>query len=145
MDKQNSIFTIIYWQILDKTISPDQIFILSELFWPKFIKKDNYVFLKENFSEKEYNKLLKSDSNPEYWINLLTIDCFFSGVSNGEEKSAELAKKLVEIWEAKLKSDFPSLDFIVEYQFDTELGDYGLTFYQDSGSVKSHGSIEKQT
>lgn len=55
-----------------------------------------------------------------------------------------MAKALVKIWGAKLKMDFPSMDFVVEYQCDEELGDYGLTFYQNKSGIpdatESHGT-----
>ncbi len=62
---------------------------------PTLIKKDGYAFLEEEFTEEEYKRLIEEKSNPEYWINLLTIDEFFSEMSNWEEKSRVLAKTLV--------------------------------------------------
>ena len=125
-----SAYTLIYWLIQDKKIDPEILFSFLELYWPTFIKKDQYVFLKEKFSEEEYNRLINEKSNLEYWINLLTVDDFFSETVDAEEKSIALAKILVEIWQTKLKKDFPSMSFTVEYLEDQECGDYGLTFYQ---------------
>lgn len=128
--KNPSVYTSLYWLIQDKKIEPNLLFDFLELFWPTLIKKDGYVFLEEEFTEEEYKRLIEEKSNPEYWINLLTIDEFFSEMSNWEEKSRVLAKTLVSMWTAKLKKDFPEINFNVQYLCNEECGDYGLTFYQ---------------
>lgn len=129
-DKKASIYTMVYWLIHDKKIDPELLINLIDFYWPKFIIKGKYVFLEQKFSEEEYRQLINENCNPEYWINLLTIDDFFSEFTNGEEKSMILIKTLVEIWATKLKKDFPSMNFIVESLQDEEYGDCGLTFYQ---------------
>ena len=60
-----SCYTFLYWLIQDKKIDPELFFIFSELFWPKFIKKDGYVFLKENYNEEKLNNLILEKVNPE--------------------------------------------------------------------------------
>lgn len=133
MDKKQenpSNYTVLYWLVQDKKIEPDIFFNFLEIFWPQFIKKDNYVFLKDKYSEEEFLRLVKEKSDPEYWINLLTIDDFFSELENGEEKAKSLANSLVEIWQSKLKKEFPDKSFVVEYVYDKEYGDCGLTFHQ---------------
>lgn len=133
MDKKRekpSNYTVLYWLIQDEKIEPDIFFNFLEIFWPQFIKKDNYVFLKDKYSEEEFLRLVKENSDPEYWINLFTIDDFFSELENGEEKAKSLANSLVEIWQAKLKKEFPDKSFVVEYVYDKEYGDCGLTFHQ---------------
>jgi hypothetical protein len=136
MDKKQekpSNYTVLYWLVQDRKIEPDIFFNFLDLFWPQFIKKDNYVFLKDKYSEEEFLKLRKEKSDLEYWINLLTIDDFFSELENGEEKAKLLANSLVEIWQEKLKKEFPDKIFVVEYVYDKEYGDCGLTFYQKKG------------
>lgn len=132
-NKKPSCYTTLYWLIQDKKIEPDIFFYFLDLFWPKFIKKDGYVFLQDKYSEKEFIRLIQEKSDPEYWINLLTINDFFSlsEESDEEEKKAELfTNSLIEIWKIKLKKDFPDKIFVVQYIYDKEYGDYGLTFYQ---------------
>ncbi len=125
-----SVYSILYWLIQDKVIEPGILFEFLELFWPTFIKKDGYIFSKESFSEEEYNRLINENSNPEYWINLLTIDELFSEMADWEEKANALTKTLVSMWTEKLKKDFSGMNFKVEYFCNEEFGDYGLTFYQ---------------
>lgn len=127
-----SVYTVLFWIIQDKLIEPKILFDFLEFFWPTFIKKHGYVFLKEAFSKEEYERLMNENSDPEFWINLLTIDEFFSGLPDWEEKSISFAKALVSIWETKLKRDFPEMNFTVRYLHNEEDGDYGLTFYQPS-------------
>jgi len=133
MDKNRekpSNYTVLYWLVQEKKIEPDVFFNFLNLFWPKFKKKNGYIFLKDKFSEKEFLKLTKEKSNPEYWINLLTTDDFFSDLESGEGKAKVLANYLAEIWKEKLKKEFPGKNFIFEYVYDKEYGDCGLTFYQ---------------
>lgn len=125
-----SIYTVLYWLVQEKKIEPDIFFNFLEFFWPKFKIIDDYVFLEDKFSKREFLNLVNEKSDPEYWINLLTIDDFFSELEDGEKKAKSLANSLVEIWQIKLKKDFPDKSFVVEYVYDEEYGDCGLTFYQ---------------
>lgn len=137
-NEKPSVYTTILWLIQDKLIEPKLLFDLFQLFWPTFIRKDGYVFLKEMFSEEEYKRLINESSSPEYWINLLTIDEFFSELPDWENKSILFVKALVPIWETKLKKDFPEMNFSVQYLHSKEDGDYGLTFYQITKEEFSH-------
>lgn len=125
-----SFFDYIFHIMKEQDNSPDIFFAFLELFWPSFIQKGEHVFLRENFSEEKYYQITKEDKNPEFWINLLTVDDFFEQALEQEQCSANLAKKLVQIWHAKLQIDFPSKKFTVKYLHDEENGDFGLTFYQ---------------
>ncbi len=75
--KKPSVYTLVYWLIQDKKIAPEDLFNFLELYWPTFVMKNGSVFLKEKFSDEEYNRLTNEKVNPEYWINLLTVDDFF--------------------------------------------------------------------
>jgi len=125
-----SAYSLAYWLIKDKATDPNLLFYMIEIFWPTFIEKDGYVFLKEAFSEEEYHSLVDENSSPEYWMNILTIDEFFSEMDDWDENSTLFAKTLVTMWEEKLKSDFPEKSFTVQYLCDEEYGDCGLTFFQ---------------
>ena len=138
-----SVYTLIYWMIQEKKIAPEALFTFLELYWPTFIQRDKYIFLNQMFSDEKYTRSLKDNSNPEFWINLLTIDDFFAGLDDEGKQATDLAQRLVEIWKVKLEKEFPTKKFIVEYLEDTEAGDYGLTFYQaDSGIPPVHPSCE---
>jgi hypothetical protein len=128
------VYTLIYWLIQDGKIDPKDLFKFAELYWPTFVERDRYIFLKEQFSEEEYDELVKRGNNPEYWINLLTIDEFFSELPDGEDQAIALVKTLAEMWRAKLKKEFPDMNFAIECLWNEEYGDCGLTFYQTDGS-----------
>lgn len=120
-------YTIIYWLIQDGKIDGNHLFDFLELYWPTFIEKDGYVFLKEQYTEEKYNS---TEENHEFWINFLGIDDYFINSKDSEKQSRDLSKILAEIWRIKLKNDFPSLEFTVKCLEDHEYGEYGLTFYQ---------------
>lgn len=129
-NEKNSTYTTLYWLIQDKKIKPDIFFNFLDFFWPKFIKKNEYIFLKEKYNKEELNRLIKQKNNPEYWMNMLTLNDFFSMTKGSAKNSTILAKALAEIWKTKLQKDFPDRQFIVKFIHDKEYGDYGLTFYQ---------------
>jgi hypothetical protein len=120
-------YTLIYWLIQNGKIDGDQLFDFLELYWPTFIQKNGYVFLKEQYSEEKYHTI---EENHEFWINFLGIDDYFINSNETEKQSINFSKILAEIWRIKLKKDFPSLEFTVKCLEDHEYGDYGLTFYQ---------------
>lgn len=131
-----------YWLIQDRKIEAEALFVFSDIYWPAFIKKDGYIFLREQFSEEEYSGLIKTGTHPEYWINLFTVDEFFSEIPNKEEKSIAFINVLAEIWETKLKKDFPDMNFTIECLWNKEYEDCGLTFYQ-TDKKKKPGSFRK--
>jgi hypothetical protein len=135
--KSPSVYTVLYWLIQDKNINADIFFDFLEIFWPTFIKDGKYIFLKETYSKEESDRLICENTNPEYWMNILTVGDFFSEIDDGEEKSAILAKTLTEIWKLKLQKDFPSTSFVVECLHDQDHGDLGLTFYQKTNTVSN--------
>ncbi len=122
----------IYHTLKIGNVSSDIFFAFLELFWPRFLIYNNYIFLEGQFSQKYLNDLEKGkDDKVEFWMNLLTIDSYFEDDDEEwEERSEALAKALVETWKAKLSIDFPDIKFQVTYLEDKETGDYGLTFYQ---------------
>ncbi len=137
-NEKPDVYNIVYYLIQDEVIKPEFLFTMLEIFWPSFITKDGYVFLKETFDANYFSKLSSDGLNPEYWINLLTIEHYFSNLPDWEEKSKVFAKALISLYRAKLKTDFPQMKFVVEYFCDEEVGDYGLTFYQvDDTSEKN--------
>lgn len=124
-----SYYDYIYHVINDANLSSDIIFAFSELFLPKFIVVKDYVFLEQNFTEHKLIELEKSTQNVEYWMNLLLIDPFFENDPDSDQKAEFFSKQLLQIWSTKLKNDFPERNIKVEYLFDSDVGDYAITFY----------------
>lgn len=125
-----SVFDYIFHAVKDSKIHTDLFFAIIEMSWPTFIQYQGYIFLNESFSEHRFNSL-EQNNRLEFWMNLLTVDSYFYGEQDEEKKAEALAKLLSEMWRAKLRIDFPNLNFTVEYICDKEYGDYGLTFYQN--------------
>jgi hypothetical protein len=132
LNKKNdfSLYDYIFHIFKSKKINSDIYFAFSEFFWPTFIIYHDYIFLKENFSEEKFKELSKHKEKIEFWMNLFIIDPYFEDDKEEKEKAKILAQILVSIWQSKLKQDFPDIEFTVEYLYDIECGDYGLTFYQ---------------
>ena len=122
-------FDYIYNNFVLKDVNDDIYFTMLELYWPSFLKFKNYIFLKEEFLEIRVNELEKQNENVEFWMNLLTLNCFFKN-DDESQNGIIFTRKLVEIWNIKLKLDFPDLEFIVAFLEDEEYGNYGVTFYQ---------------
>lgn len=129
---QFSFYDYIYHQMNMGKMNTDIYFALIELYWPTFITYKNYIFLDQHFSEKKFEELKNQNVNVEFWMNILCLDSYFENDDNGDEKASFLAKKLAEIWKAKLEKDFPNIKISVVYLEDKTVGDYGLTFYQES-------------
>ena len=130
-DNVPSLFTKLYWLSQLEKIDPDVFLYFSELFWPKFIKRHEFVFLKEGFTEERYkNIILQGDENSEFWMNLFLVSDYFEEIESSKNESIQLAKTLIQSWAAKLKTDFPDLNFIVQFLCNEDEGEYGLTFYQ---------------
>ena len=127
-----SLYDYLFGVSKTSVLSSDIYFAFLELFWPSFVLHEHFVFLKENFSEEKFKGLIESENiqEMEYWMNLISIDSYFEGAEDWEQKAEFFSKKLAEIWQVKLTKDFPHLDFIVVPICDSESGDYGMTFYQ---------------
>jgi len=127
--EETSIYSKIYWLIQDQKITSGVIFDFLNFFWPNFICKSKYVFIESKFKDSSFKELVEVGVNPEYWINLITVDDFFSDEIFFEESMC-LVESLSEILSTKLEKDFPALKFTVEYFGNEDEGDCGLTFYQ---------------
>jgi hypothetical protein len=130
LNKDNKFSLYDYIFHVTKQVNSDIYFAFLELFWPSFVVCKNYTILKENFSEEKFEDLIKRKEKVEFWMNLILISPYFEGEKNEKKKAESLTHSLVEIWQAKLKKEFPDKNFVVQYVFDKEYGDYGLTFYQ---------------
>jgi hypothetical protein len=132
LNKENgfSTFDYIFHVVNEKNINSDLFFAFFELFWPSFIVYNEYVFLENNFSIKKVEDLVQRNLEVEFWVNLFIVSPYFQNQENEDEKSEFFTKSLVEFWQRKLAKEFPQKNFIIEYIYDEESGDYGLTFYQ---------------
>ena len=113
----------------------------SNLFWPEFEVYDGCVILKSNFGKENFESWKTADYikhyvQIEYVLNHIHILDLFSFEQREEpniEQIRYLGAKLCEIYTAKLKLDFPDLEFVMASNFDEDLEDYldyEFSFYQ---------------
>lgn len=107
------------------------------LFWPEFVEHDNCIFRADGFDRKNYEAWLKQTKGDktatERVLNHQHLVDFFPNAS--EPTKAQiiyLGSLLRELWECKLRRDFPAHSVSV-YFFDGDSEDcyeYVITFYQ---------------
>jgi hypothetical protein len=135
-NKDFTLFDYVFQEARNVNLNSDFYFAFFELIWPKFIRRNEFVFLEQNYSSEKLQKLHDTDAvkkdhqNIEFWMNLVNIDPFFEHTDVSDEHVEAFTIKLVETWSAKLKIDFPNVSFKVEYMHDADVSDYALTFYQ---------------
>jgi hypothetical protein len=107
-----------------------------KLFWPEFVQHDDCVFLA--FDETPYRQWIhqtggdkrkvEATMNHRHIVGLLLA----SVESPTRELIVEFGQLLREVWETKLRHDFPTRRFCVSFSTErcAALSDYEITFYQ---------------
>lgn len=117
--KNFSLYDYIYCVAIDKKIPIDFNIALLKLFYPEFIVIENHVFLKEEYDESEYLRLIEQNlqkKEVEYWMNLLNISSlFYSEEIETEDNSLyiDTCEVIANLWSQKLHKDFPRKQFYV--------------------------------
>jgi len=111
----------------------------ATVFWPRFVAFENYV-LCEGFSESSLRGFASSDGATKQSVEAVMNHLHIADIQHGgckdlsKDKILVLGNTLREIYEAKLKWQFPDRSFAVEfhksaYDEDDLIG-YQLTFWQ---------------
>jgi len=116
----------------------------STIFWPRFTLFEDYI-LREGFSVESlrgFEKTSESKSSVESVMNHLHIaDIHYSDHKNkSEDKIVFLGKILKEIYEIKLRTQFPDRPCVVEfYEPDDreDLVEFQLSFWQKKHEKKN--------
>lgn len=128
-----------FWDYLMYRGNFELAFAFAKLFWPEFIKVDNYILLKEKY-EPEHFKMWKQELNNEphhieALINHIHIYDLFLNTDNSTNHLpplllTQLGQIITHLWKLALKESFPDRKF--EVIFTNEPEDYGptVTFYQ---------------
>lgn len=115
--------------ITSKKASLDLYFAFLDLYWPKFVEKDNMIFIEDSLQTKK--QLLEdqktSPKEKEYWINFLSIDGLLTNEED-QDKLSHLSMKIAEAWKSKLHNDFPKRKFKLHVISDDD--DIAVTFHQ---------------
>ena len=107
----------------------------SLIFWPKFVRFNGYV-LRDGFSEESlrgFEEMTKGNRIAvEAVLNHVHIADIHMNVEKSEAQVRFLGRVLKDIWEVKLRHDFPDLRFQVEFNDEpgVVLDEYELTFWQ---------------
>lgn len=117
----------------------------GELFWPDFVEHDGCVFF-AGFSEASYCGFMEQAKGNKKAVEAVmnhrhVLDLFPSDYANvTKDQMVYLGRLLREIWETKLRRDFPQKTFVVSFAEEPaeDLLDYEVTFYQDDvGAAKA--------
>ncbi|VWC56358.1 hypothetical protein BLA18110_00356 [Burkholderia lata] len=106
----------------------DFLFHFGKLFLPDFKVVGGAIFVSELFSDEEYKRLLsdgKACHEIQFWINLLEITGMFDDIDT--DQAAELAKLIVDGWNAKLQREFGDVPVPARVLCDEELGEVFVT------------------
>ena len=132
-EKTFTLYDYIHGVFQYENLHSDLAIAFLKLLWPDFMIRDEFVFLKEEFTSERYLETITAASEKaeiEYWMNLLnineTINC------DSMEISLLFANKMSEMWSKKLFSEFPNKKFKVEVICEGEGSDMEiyLTFQQ---------------
>jgi len=116
--------------------SPELAVGYSLIFWPRFVRFENYV-LREGFSEDSLRafavRQTSTRASVEWVMNHLHIaDIHCTEAQASEAQLRYLGRVLAEIHQVKLRADFPDLRFTVEFNDEPGLdpNDYQMSFWQ---------------
>ena len=110
----------------------------SAIFWPRFVLFEDYV-LQENFnvdSLRGFEKSTERDKKSVEWVinHLHIADIQYHGCEDiSEDKIVFLGRIIKEIWEAKLKWQFPERPCEVEFsepEDRSDLDQFQISFWQ---------------
>ena len=108
----------------------------QNLFWPEFVEYDNCVFLAfDNVIYQQWLQRLNGNKREveEVMNHRHIVDLLPASVDNPTQNLVlEFGKLLRELWDTKLKRDFPTKCFCVSFPLEKSeaLTDYEITFYQ---------------
>jgi hypothetical protein len=116
----------------------DQAVAYANLFWPEFVTHDGCIFL--DFDETAYREWMSQTGGDrravEATMNHRHIRDLFTHPSPEptRERLVQLGRLLKQMWEAKLRRDFPERQVIVSFVEEgcEHLLDYEITFFQES-------------
>ena len=107
----------------------------QEIFWPNFVEHDGCIFL--DFDENIYQQWLRRTGGDKQKIESVMnhrhiLDFLPKAVESPTHSLVVLFGQLLrDVWDAKLRRDFPERKFCVRFPSDEcrDLTDYEITFY----------------
>jgi hypothetical protein len=107
----------------------------GRLFWQDFVEYDDCVLFAD-FDESSYLGFMQQTAGNKVAVEKVMNHYHISDIFPNQEPTTDqiiyFGRLLKEIWQAKLKCDFPSRNVIVEF-YEKEcdcISDYQITFFQ---------------
>lgn len=116
--KHFSLFDYIHGLSTQGYVKPDFVVALLSFVWPEFRQIDETFILDEEFSQEKYDR--------GYYMSEIQISETFPDLDFKIQKL--IGEIIAEMWKAKLKLDFPNIDFVVEC-YEDEPEDLCCCFY----------------
>lgn len=92
---------------ISKDIPEDFLIWFARLMWPDFMEVDGKIYVSDLFDAERYQGLIKegrTESQSQFWMNLLEITGLFNEISDVQAKY--LAQRIADSWAAKMRRDF---------------------------------------
>lgn len=109
----------------------------SRILWPSFVEHDGCILLGDSVDEANYQAFLKSANGNkrivEATMNHQHVLHLFATDLPTRELVLYVGRLMKEVWQVKLKNDFPDRNVKVYFpdEDDLELLDYEITFFQE--------------
>ena len=120
-----SLFDYLRGSLISGESSPDIIVSFARLVFPKFLEKDDMLFIEELFKQPKLDQFRLQGLNSveiEYWMNLLDLSEVF--VSFPYSFVVELSLKIKRTWEEEITALYPDKRFdvvVIDDEGDTFL------------------------
>jgi hypothetical protein len=111
-----------------------------EIFWPEFVEYDGCIFLgfDKTTDETIYRQWLKQMNGDKRRVEAMMnhrhiVDLLPASVDKPTQNLiVEFGKIIKELWDVKLKRDFPAKSFCISFPLEESeiLTDYEISFYQ---------------
>jgi hypothetical protein len=98
------------------------------IFNPVIIEVNDGLFVKENFTAKQYDDLLGGGverSEIPYWLNMIELTDLLGEISY--DSAAELGQVIRDCWAAKLEKTFPNSGFEARLLLEDDLDEVWVT------------------
>lgn len=128
---KNETFSI--FDYLSIKLTPEQLLLASQLFFPELVIIDGCVFITESqqykFLEQAKNTC-KDETSLEKYVNCVFLECMFTcNTDNDTKRIQALAEIIKNIWEIYFKKIYPELNMVTEI-YEDEFDGWCVTCYR---------------
>ena len=123
-----------FWEILSNQGYEIEIAVLyGKAFLPELIDVDGYVLLAEHFDEGYFQRILRDVGSEqlEATINTTYLRNIFGDQDAEDAMWEALGHLLAQSWKSHAEARFPSRQFRTEFSWYSDIGDPGITLFQE--------------